>query len=68
MYRCFTRVWWQDNPSWPNGLEPYPTAPKTTLRNNVETEEEARFICRAYNDTHEPGRYSRKAEYEEQRR
>ena len=63
-YRVFVRNWWKDNPSWPNGLEPDPTAEREDL-GEVDTEEEARALCREYNSTHEPGRYSRKAEYEE---
>ena len=31
----------------------------------VATIEEARQICKEYNDTHPPGRYSRKAEFEQ---
>jgi len=65
MYRVFTRTWWRHNPDWPNGLEPCPGR-KHTLKRHVATEEEARAICRAWNDTHTPGRLSRKAEYEEQ--
>jgi len=41
-YSVFTRVWWKDNPSWPNGLEPYAGAPKHYLDRHVETEQEAR--------------------------
>jgi hypothetical protein len=62
-YRVFTRTWWRNNPTWPNGLEPCPGR-KTTL-DRVRTEEEARTRCQAYNSTHKPGRLSRKAEYEE---
>lgn len=35
------------------------------LRPVVETEEEARAICQRYNDSHDSGFLSRKAEYEE---
>jgi hypothetical protein len=62
MYRVFVRNWWRQNPSWPAGLEPDPGARKTTLA-RVSTEEEAQELCRQYNDTHKPGRLSRKAEY-----
>jgi hypothetical protein len=65
MYRVFVRNWWKHNPSWPDGREPDPTARKHTLQSDVETEEEARAICREYNATHDPGPLSRKAEYEE---
>ena len=64
-YRVFVRNWWKENPSWPNGLEPDPTANKHTLNSRVETEEEAREIAQEYNRTHKPGRLSRKAEFEE---
>lgn len=66
MYRVFHRVWWKPNSSWPNGLEPYGAARKTTIA-LVRTEEEAQAIAREWNRTHEPGLYSRKAEYEEVR-
>jgi hypothetical protein len=65
-YKVFTRKWWKDNPSWPNGLEPDSTAKKTTLYTGVETEAEARALCREWNNEHKPGRYSRKAEYTEE--
>jgi hypothetical protein len=63
MYRVFTRTWWQRNPAWPNGREPG-AGRKHTIRRNVETEEQAREICRAWNASHDPGFLSRKAEYE----
>ena len=63
-YRVFTRTWWRDNPSYPKGLEPC-SGRKHTLRRRVETEAEARQICKDYNQTHKPGRLTRKAEYEE---
>ncbi len=62
-YRCFTRTWWRDNSEWPNGLEPH--AGTETDHEGAETEEEARALCREWNNTHEPGRLSRKMEYEE---
>jgi len=37
---------------------------KTYLRKHV-TYSDARAICKQYNDTHEPGYLSRKAEFEE---
>ena len=63
-YRVFTRTWWRNNPAWPNGLEPSPGR-KTTLVSRVETEDEARRICQEHNRTHNPGRLSLKAEFEE---
>ncbi len=64
MYRVFVRNWWKRAtlPGWPQGLEPDPTARKHTIA-RVATETEARAICQRYNDSHEPGRYNRKAEY-----
>ena len=63
-YRVFTRTWWKNNPSWPNGLEPC-AGRKHTLRRSVATEADARAVCQQYNETHKPGRLSRKAEYQE---
>ena len=63
MYKVFTRTWWRRNPSWPGGREPG-AGRKYTIVKNVQTEEEARQICKQYNDTHDPGFLSRKAEYE----
>ncbi len=65
MYRVFVRNWWRSNPSWPDGREPG-AGRKTTLRRNVKSEADARAICRQYNETHDPGHLSRKAEYGEQ--
>jgi len=64
MYRVFTRTWWRNNKDYPNGLEPC-AGRKTTIRKGIKTEEEARSICKVYNACHDPGRLSRKAEYEE---
>ena len=61
-YKIFTRTWWKVNHQWPNGLEPH-AGRKYTI-DHASTEEEARKICREYNDTHNPGKLSRKAEYE----
>lgn len=64
-YRVFVRNWWRlsNGPhSW-EGREPAPGARKTTLARRC-TEAEARRIAQQYNATHEPGKLSRKAEYE----
>ena len=61
-FSVFHRTWWRANPDYPCGLEPC-AGKKTYLARNV-TEERARELCREYNRTHEPGRLSRKAEYE----
>jgi len=62
-YNVFHRTWWRNNPAWPDGLEPHPGA-KTYLARHV-TREDAREIAKQYNDSHKPGRLSRKAEFEE---
>ncbi len=64
-FHVFKRSWWKKNPSWPNGLEPY-AGKKLTIRTGVRTEEEARELCREWNRDNKPGKYSLKAEYEEQ--
>lgn len=61
-YNVFVRNWWVANKDWPDGLEPGP-GPKTHLK-TVDTIEEARKECQEYNDTHKPGKLSRKAEFE----
>lgn len=63
MYKVFTRTWWRENPDWPNGLEPHIGRKKYISKAN--TEEQAQWICQRYNETHEAGRLSLKAEYED---
>jgi len=68
MYRVFHRTWWRENPRWPNGLEP--CAGRKTTAATVETEEEARALCREANSspnnfTAKQRRLGRKYEYEE---
>ena len=60
-YTIFTRTWWKHNPDWPDNKEP--CIGSKTIINYADTEEEARAICKEYNDTHDPGRLSKKAEY-----
>jgi hypothetical protein len=62
MYQTFTRTWWRNNPRYPNGLEP--GAGRKTYYNTWATQEGARKECKAWNDTHNPGRLGRKMEYE----
>ena len=63
-YTVFTRTWWKDNPSWPNGLEPEP-GEKTTLAVGCSWAE-AKDICKEFNDENDPGRYGLKAEFMEE--
>lgn len=59
MYWVFTRNFYRVE----NGqLIPDPRARKSNIA-YVETEQEARDICREYNATYKPGLLSRKAEY-----
>lgn len=61
-YRVFIRNWWRKDG---NGQRvPDPSARKTHYA-YASTEDEARAIAQEYNRTHEPGLYSRKAEFEE---
>ena len=62
-YQTFTRTWWRENPSWPDGREPH--AGRKCYYGRYGTEEEAREACREWNDTHNPGRLSKKMEYKE---
>jgi hypothetical protein len=60
------RNWWRPNSAWPNGLEPHMQSwARARKLGTFDTAEEARACCRVYNDTHKPGRLSRKAEYRE---
>lgn len=64
-YRCFKRAWWKENPSWPNGLEPC-AGERTYFRGaSFRYENTAREFCQEWNASHEAGRLSLKAEYEE---
>jgi|GEM_PF-5522467 len=47
MYTIFTRTWWKENPDWPDGLEPCPGSKRKVTA--VETEKEAREMCRRSN-------------------
>ncbi len=64
MFRTFIRTWWKENPAWHNGLEPH-AGPKNYTGDEYEDEDEARKASKAYNTTHDPGRYSEKMEFEE---
>lgn len=66
-YRTFTRTWWKEatEPGWPNNLEPEMGRKYYGSGHTFYDEQEARDWCKAWNASHAPGRYSRKAEYEE---
>ena len=60
-YVIFARNWWKENPRTKR-LESDPSARKTNL-GYASTEAEAREFCREWNNSHNPGKLSRKAEY-----
>jgi hypothetical protein len=62
-FRVYVCNWWRVEETTGHKV-PDPGARKTTI-DKVATEEEARARCKEYNDTHTPGRLSRKAEYTE---
>lgn len=62
-YTVFHRTWWKRNPDWPDGREP--GVGKRYFIAKVWNEEEARQLCREWNQSHDPGLLSDKAEYEE---
>lgn len=62
-YKTFTRTWWKVNPSWPNGLEPCAGKKNYRAGDIYDTEERAREACKIWNNSHKPGKLSRKMEY-----
>lgn len=62
-YTVFHRTWWKRNPNWPEGREP--GMGKRHFIAKAWSEEEARQLCREWNQSHDPGLLSDKAEYEE---
>ncbi len=64
-YNVFTRDFWKPatSPGWPGNREPN-LGRKTYLEYGVSWAR-ARAICAAWNDTHDPGPMSNKAEFEE---
>jgi len=62
-YNVFRRDWWTANPKWPGGREPG-AGPKTYMAEDVSYSI-ARQMCKEYNDSHDPGPLSHKAEFEE---
>jgi hypothetical protein len=62
-YTVFHRTWWKQNLSRPDGREP--GAGERHFIAKVRTEEQARQLCREWNQSHDPGFLSDKAEYEE---
>ena len=63
MFVTFTRTWYRPNKAWPGGLEPHAGRRHYTGHTYGE-ESAARAACREWSDSHDPGRLSRKMEYE----
>jgi hypothetical protein len=61
-YNVFVRTWWKRNAAWPGGRKP--EAGKRRYIAKHVTYEDARALCKQYNDTHNPGFLSKKAEFE----
>lgn len=66
-YNVFTRTWWKPatTAGWPSGREPSPGRKSRRGHPQRVSFEAAREYCQAWNATHNPGRWSRKAEFEE---
>ena len=60
MYRIFVRSWWKAV----NG-KLVPHLGRKTLLAKVDTYQQARDYCTVYNNNHNPGKLSRKAEFEQ---
>ena len=72
VYECFHRTWWKKNSDWPNGLEPHVGRKNFYFKNKFGSEthvflseQEAIDFCTDWNDTHDAGVLSRKAEYQD---
>ncbi len=63
-YRIFTRTWWKENSDWPDGLEPAPG--RKYCIGTAQNRADAIELCDQYNSSHDPGRLSKKAEFEEE--
>lgn len=65
MFTIFVRNWYKRQYNHFTGsfeIVPHPQARRSII-DTSPTEEGARKLCRQYNETHEPGPLSRKAEY-----
>lgn len=63
MYHVFVRTWWKEVTDRYGTKKLVPHMGRKYTLAHVGTEQEARQICKEYNDTHNPGKLSRKAEY-----
>jgi hypothetical protein len=63
MYHVFTRSWWKIVKGQYGQTSRVPYMGRKTTLAHVNTEQQARAICKQYNESHNPGPTSRKAEY-----
>ena len=61
LYDVFTRTWWKRDARGKR----YPGAGRKTFLARGVTWDEAQAMCQRYNEAHEPGFLSRKAEFME---
>ena len=61
-FKVFTRTWWKVNKEWPNGLEPHMGRKKVI--GYASSFEQAKQMCDEFNNNNNPGKLSRKAEFE----
>jgi hypothetical protein len=67
MYTIFTRAWWTIKKGrYGETIKTPAIGARRTIITTANTEEEARAICKAWNDSHNPGPRSIKAEYTSQ--
>jgi hypothetical protein len=62
-YRCFTRTWWRAG-NGPGGRVPGAGPRRYTGHPKGLTVSEAQRYCTQWNNDHEPGKMSRKCEFE----
>lgn len=66
LYNVFTRTWWKpaQSAAWPGGREPAPGRKSRRGHPQRVSYTAARDYCQHWNATHNPGRWSRRAEFE----
>lgn len=64
-YSVFTRNWWKENPSWPDGREPDGGAKRRYLAEGLSLGE-AKAMAKQWNRENDPGKLSKKAEFEQE--
>lgn len=65
LFDVFIRDWWRYEETKYNGKKIVPGPGEKEYIAHGLTRQEARELCQEYNESHEPGELSRKAEFEE---